>query len=253
MSDDRFQYWRLCAWSGPVFLIGFLISFGIMGSNLPPVSPALTQADLAAHFMNNANTLRAALVICLVVCTFYLIWCVGIFKVMEHMEGDNHVLSYIQLIGGALTFWVLSMACIFWLAAAFRPERDPAIQQMLYDVGWMTIDTPFFVTSAQMFAIGAVFLSDQREVPLVPKWLCWYGIWVAFTFFSEMIMPFFKTGPFAFNGLFSFWVVFGSFFIWVAALSYYLLAAISRIEIEAGQDRPATAAHVRVASVSPAA
>src|SRR5262249_30089919 len=150
--------------------------------------------------LRNANSLRAGFVTCMTVAVFYVIWSVAIFKVMERMDTGNNVLAYLQLFGGTLTMVFPTMACAFWLTAAFRPERDPAIQQMLYDVGWLTMDCAFFITTLQMIAMSVLFLGDRRQVPMVPKWFCWYAIWVAFIFFAELVMPFLKTGPFAWDG-----------------------------------------------------
>jgi hypothetical protein len=252
MNSDAFKYWRFCAWGGPIFLIGFIFFWGILGSNIPPVSPASTQAELAAHYLRNANALRAGFVCSMTFAVFYMIWSVGIYKIMERMEEGNHLLSYLQLFGGALTIIFVTMACSFWLTAAFRPERDPAILQTLYDVGWLTMDCAFYITTVQMVAMAVLFLSDKREVPIVPKWFCWYTIWVAFVFFTELIMPFFKTGIFAWDGLVNYWVGFFAWFFWIIGQSYYAFAAISRLELEAKAPR-AAAAPFGAAGIQPAA
>jgi uncharacterized protein with GYD domain len=239
MNADAFKYWRLCAWSGPIFLIGFIFFWGVLGSNIPPVSPSTTPAELAAHYLRNANSLRAGFVSSMTIAVFYMIWSVAIYNVMQRMEAANHVLSQLELFGGALTIVFLTMGCSFWLAAAFRPDRDPAILQMLYDVGWLTMDCAFYITTVQMIAMAVLFLTDEREAPLVPKWFCWYSIWVAFVFFTELIMPFFKRGLFAWDGLINYWVGFFAWFFWIIGQSYYTLTAISRLERECYADRAA--------------
>jgi len=252
MNAEAFKYWRLCAWSGPIFLVGFIFFWGVLGSNIPPVSPAWTQSDLAAHYLRNANSLRAGFVVSMTIAVFYMIWSVGIYNVMQRMEDGNHVLSQLELLGGSLTIIFLTMACSFWLTAAFRPDRDPGILQMLYDVGWLTMDCAFFITTVQMIAMSVLFLSDERDVPLVPKWFCWYAIWVAFIFFTELIMPYFKTGLFAWDGLVNYWVGFLAWFVWIIGQSYYTFAAISRLEQESSTDQVFAGRH-GTSAVLPAA
>jgi hypothetical protein len=239
MKAQTFKYWRLCAWSGPVFLAGFVVFWGILGSNIPPVSPATTPADLAAHYLRNANSLRAAFVVSMTFAVFYMIWSVAIFNVMQRLETDNHVLSILELLGGSLTIVFVTMGLSFWLTGAFRPDRDPNILQTLYDVGWLTMDCAFYITTVQMVAMAVLFLSDHRATPLVPKWFCWYTIWVAFVFFTELLMPYFKTGIFAWDGLVNYWVGFFAWFLWIIGQSYYTLASISRLEREALTGEPA--------------
>jgi hypothetical protein len=49
------------------------------------------------------------------------------------------VLANPQLIGGALTVMVVSFSACFWAIAAFRPERDAAMIQLLTDTGWLSL------------------------------------------------------------------------------------------------------------------
>jgi hypothetical protein len=59
---------------------------------------------------------------------------------MARIEGNMSALAYLQLFGGALTVMVVPMSAAFRIVAAFRPERDPTMTQMLHDLGWLTID-----------------------------------------------------------------------------------------------------------------
>ena len=86
--------------------------------------------------------------------------------------------------------------------------------------------------AVQMFALGAIYLSDKRKVPLIPKWLAWYGIWVGFSFVAELLMPFFKSGIFARSGTLNFWIEFLIWMVWVPVLTYFALSAITRVEQE---------------------
>ena len=59
-------------------------------------------------------------------------------------------------------------------------------------------------------------LSDPRPKPLFSRWLAYVDTWAAILFTPAIALPFFKSGPFAWNGLFVFWmpaVVFGAAFI----------------------------------------
>jgi hypothetical protein len=40
-------------------------------------------------------------------------------------------------------------SCVILLTAAFRPEQDPAITRMLFDLGWLTIDLVWGVTTLE--------------------------------------------------------------------------------------------------------
>lgn len=234
MTDSPYKSWRFCAWGGPLFLVTYIFFWGILGFNIPPLSPALTSAELAAHFIEHANRLRVAYVVALLVASFYLLWTVSIFKIMERMEGDNKVLSYIGLLGGGATVVWVTLPNALWLTAAFRPETDPAILQMLYDLGWLILDCTYAVSVMQMVSLAVLFLNDRREVTIFPKWLGWYNIWTCFIFLTLIIMPYFRVGLWAWDGWMNFWVAFFAWFIWIVAQSYFVFRAIARFEQEDG-------------------
>ena len=68
--------------------------------------------------------------------------------------------------------------------------------------------------------------------PLVPKWVCWFTIWVGLMFILEVLNPFFKSGPFARNGLMNYWIEFSLFFLFMAVDSFYIIKAVKRLEAE---------------------
>src|ERR1700686_1330574 len=55
---QTFRYWRLCAWSGPVFLFVFVVFWGIFGGNIPPIPANHAAQDLANHYRGDANLIR---------------------------------------------------------------------------------------------------------------------------------------------------------------------------------------------------
>ncbi|WP_221793817.1 hypothetical protein [Aquisediminimonas sediminicola] len=229
--DTRF--WRLCAWNGPLFMGVFIIFWGIMGHNLPPYSADLPASDIAAYFRENANQVRTGMVLAMTFTISYCVWGLAIAKVMEQVVGKDNILVDLEKWGAGLTVVPVLVSCSFWLTGAFRPEALPdSVLQMLYDMAWLLIDLAYSITSVQMFALGAAFLMDRRQQPLVPKWLAWYGIWVGFMFIAECLMPFFKSGPFSRSGTLNYWIEFSIWFVWCPTLTYYLLRSITRIEQE---------------------
>jgi hypothetical protein len=219
---------------GPLFLLIFIVAWGILGYNIPPLSAEWSAADMAQHFRVHANQVRAGMVGSMTFAVLYVVWGMSITKVMEVVEaGRNNVLSQLQLWGAGLTVVPILVSSSFWLTGAYRPEAlDQSILQMLYDMAWLLIDLAYSVTSVQMFALGVLFLSDEREVPLVPKWVSWYSIWVGFMFVIEVLMPYFKGGFLARQGILNFWIEFLIWFFFILILTWAVLRAVSRVERE---------------------
>lgn len=232
MTGHDYRWMRLFTISVFPYMTLAGIFWGLLGGMIPPF-PANTPPQVLAEYVQEHNLrLRIGFGVAVPLWGLLTLWCVALFGMMRRMTGPNALLPYVQLIGGSLTILIPTIATVFWLAAAMRPDRDPALIQMLYDLGWLTVDMTFMVTTLQYLAAGIVFLQDKRTVPLVPKWLAWLAIWFALEFFLELLMPHFATGPFSWVGLFNYWVAFFGPAIWMGVVSLYMLRAFTRLEDE---------------------
>lgn len=232
MEGNEAKLVRLCAWSGGLFVVVFGVGWGVLGRNIPPYPASMPAEELASIYRAHASTLRIGFALGAFGSTFWMPWAIGIFRVMLKMERGGQLLSYLQLIAGSLTAMVPMFACFFWLAAAFRPEQDPAIIRMLFDLGFLTIDVGFGVTILQYVALGVVVIRDNREKPLFPKWLAWLGIWIGLESLVFLIMPYFRSGPFSWDGLFAYWIPFFAPCVWLLLVSVYLHKAATRLNDE---------------------
>ncbi len=232
-QSSEFGYWRFCAWMGPLFMAVFIVFWGVMGHNIPPWNPDLSASTVAQWFRGEANTIRLGMVVAMTFTVCYAVWGLAIGRVMSRMVPRDSILVDLQIWGAGLTVVPVLVSTSFWLAGSFRPDALPdTILQLLYDMAWLLIDLAYSVTSVQMFALGVAILKDKRKTPLIPKWFAWYGIWVGFMFIAECVMPFFKTGAFARDGVLNFWIEFMIWFVWVPGLTFFVLRAISRIQRE---------------------
>jgi hypothetical protein len=230
---SEYNYWRFCAWMGPVFMAVFIVFWGIMGHNIPPWNADLPAATIAAWFRTEANTIRTGMVLSMSFAVLYAVWGLAIGRVMTRIVPEGSILVDLQVWGAGLTVVPVLVSTSFWLTGAYRPNDLPDnILQMLYDMAWLLIDLAYSTTTVQLLAAGVGFMRDKRVIPLIPKWLAWYGIWVGFMFIAECLMPFFKTGAFARDGILNFWIEFMIWFVWCPTLTFYILKAINRIEQE---------------------
>ena len=238
MTKNESQLARLCAWAVAPYFILFGIGWGLLGRMIPPYPASMPAEELAQIYRDNASTLRIGFALAAFATTFFFMWSIGLFRVMLATERGGKILSYTVLVGGVLTGVDLMFSCFFWLTAAFRPEQDPALIQLLYDLGWMWLDLAFGVAMLYMIGFGVIALRDTREKPLFPKWLAWLGIWLAMEFLLELIMPYFRSGPFSWSGLFNFWVPFFPPATWMVIVSVYMYKAAKRLNEEYESEIP---------------
>jgi len=229
MDDDlKLKYQLICAWCGPAFLVTFVLFWGVLGHNIPNPSPALSAGDLAARYANNLSEIRLGFIVALIMVVLYMPWTALLTAQMSRIEGRFPVLSYLQLIGGALTVLVVSFSATFWAVAAFRPGRSPELIQMLTDTGWLSIDLQYACTTLQMVALALVCLADKREKPLLPNWACYLTIFCAVSFFPASLTGVLKTGPFAWNGVMSYYFPYLCWLVWEITTSSFLIRAVRR-------------------------
>lgn len=217
------------AWCGPAFALTFLFCFAYLGHNLPvPPSPSWDAPTLAKWIAENHDSLRAGWILGLVCMGFYIPWSAQIGAQMARIEEHSRVMTYSQIIGGALTVFVVSFGLLCWSIATFRPERDPALMQMLTDFGWLSLETQWVLTTVQMCAMAVIGLADRADRPVWPRWVCWLSIWCGLTFVPASLTQYLKTGPFAWTGIFGFYIPYPAWLIWCLVISWYMIVDVRR-------------------------
>jgi hypothetical protein len=229
MNVQQSLRWQsIAAWCGPLFVVTFVLFWGWIGHNLPPAGPGLTADQVAAHYRDNTTAIRIGFVASVISICFYMPWTAVLSARLARIEGPMPVMAFLQLIGGALTVMVVSMSAACWIAAAFRPERNPEITQMLHDLGWLTIDQLYFCTTLQMIAAAIVGLHDNSDKPMFPRWTCWYAIWAGLTFLPASLTAFLKTGAFAWSGVASYYFPYFAWLSWFTIFTVCIIKSIDR-------------------------
>lgn len=227
-EKTRLKYQLISAWCGPAFLVTFVLFWGFLGHNLPNPSPALSAGDLTARYLNNLNDIRLGFIVSMITVCLYMPWTALLSAQMAQIEGTFSVLSGLQLLGGGLTALVVSFSAMFWAVAAFRPERDPASIQLLTDLGWLCIDLQYACTTLQMVAAALAGLADKSREPLFPRWVCFLTIWCGISFFPASLTGVLKTGPFAWNGMLSYYIPYFCWLCWYTTASIYMIKDVRR-------------------------
>ena len=219
----------LSAWCGPAFLLTFLLFWAVLGLNLPNHwSPSLSPGALAAHYSSHLTEVRVGVLVSLIIVVLYMPWTALVTAQMAEIEGDRPIMAYLQLIGGALTVIVVSLSDMFWAIAAYRPGRSPQLIQLLTDSGWLCIDLQYACTTLQMVALGLVVIGDKREVRLMPKWAGYLTIACSMTFFPATLTGVVKSGPFAWNGVMSYYFPYFCWLLWWTVASVYVIKEVRR-------------------------
>lgn len=179
-----------------------------------PPAPSLDASGIHTRIIDNLGDMRLGFVVALVIMGLYMPWSAQISTQMARIENHSRTITYLQLIGGALTVFVVSFGILCFAVATFRPERNPEIMQVLTDIGWLSFELQWVLTTMQMVAMALIGLADKREVPLFPRWVCFLSIWCGLSFAPASLTLYLQTGPFAWNGMLSFYIPWAAWLVW---------------------------------------
>jgi len=240
---------RLCAWSGPLMMVVFGIGFWGVARLIPPPVPGASATELAHYLAEHATRIRIGLVIAMLGAALGFAFPVAILLQLRRIEGPSAPLGYIQLVTGLLTPVLFILPMFAMAAAAYRPEaRPPAITQALNDLGWLMLVGFGGPAILQSIVIALAVFGDRRAEPVFARWVGYFNVWAALLFLPGLLVICFQSGPFAWNGVFAFWVPLTVFSAWYVVMTVALLRAVDQEEREAvGPGAPAPVGAARPA------
>lgn len=242
MTGKRTQ--MMCLWCGPAAIVVFMIAIMAAGW-MPPPSPNDSAEEVKAMYADKTDMIRAGLVLMMVAGTMTGPFVAAMSTVIKRIEGRDSPLAFAQLGLGMIGILLFLIPTMLMQAAAFRPDRDAELISLIHDAGWLPFVGAFAPAFFQNIVIALAVFRDSEERYL-PRWLGYFNVWVALLFVPAALMYYFKTGPFAWDGVFVFWLPLTAFGAWFFVMFYAFRRAILRDEPEA----PAAAPPVREAVVA---
>lgn len=226
--DVQIAYWSFAIFYGA-------LSFGVvfLGRATPPPRPDVTDVQAADWFAQHHATIQFGFVLLLVIAGGAAVsnGIIGYF--MKRMSsGSVLAYGYIAAMGvGAIPGFHMLLVC--WLTATFRPDRDPATQHLLYDLGMLSYNGSLGCFTGAYVVLAIAILYDRNEI--FPKWFAYISVWQVVTEILATQMWVFHSGAFAWNGMITFYIAVVVFGLWIACL---LLVMRLAERAEAGRTPP---------------
>lgn len=210
----------LLLWSLPIIALIWFGSYLAFPGFVSPMSPTLTPEEVSSYYFAGDNLPRIRY--SMIVFNWFAVGLVPFLALiamqMKKMAHRTPIFRYcfIGCIAGGPTLF--TVANLFWLIAAFRPERDPAIMQMLNDMAWITFTCQVgYLFSQNIFLAVAIFL-DQQEHPVFPRWVAHFNLVTAFAMVPAAFSPLQPEGLLAWDGPVSFGLKNLSISIWIVVM-----------------------------------
>jgi hypothetical protein len=147
---------------------------------------------------------------------------------MRRMAHRTPIFSYAIIACAAGGPTIFLMANLFWLLAAFRPERDPQLTLMFNDLAWVTFSSQVGFLIAQNVILALAIYLDRQERPVFRPWVAHFNLGVAALLIPAAFVGAAMTGPLAWDGLLTFWVRNIAVGLWIVVMAVVLGQAIKR-------------------------
>ncbi len=222
--------WTLAA-VGLVWLSAFLLFPGFV----PPMSPTLSAEQVAAFYRDPENLPRIRY--SMIVFNWFAVGLIPILALIalqiRRMAHRTPIFSYAMIACAAAGPTIFLMANLFWLLAAFRPERDPQLTLLLNDLAWVTFSSQVGFLIAQSVILALAIYLDRHERPVFRRWVAHFNLVVAALLAPAAFVGAALTGPIAWDGLLTFWVRNVAIGAWIVVMAVVLGRAIQRQRAEA--------------------
>jgi hypothetical protein len=220
---------RVLIWWTLISTVIFGTAYTFLIGLVPLPSPTLSAAEVAQFYADRSLSIRLGATICSWTGAFLVPLSVVVAVQLSRLERGLPVWSILYFAGGILTSIFLVIPPLLWGVAAFSPTRPAEITLIVHEMSilmWVTT-TQFFIF--YMVSLVVVTLTAGPETPSpFPRWFGYLTIWTALITEVGAVGYLTKHGPFAWNGLFIFWLPFGVGFAWLFLLAFMVLRGLNQ-------------------------
>lgn len=216
------------AWCGAATVILMFSGLAIIAGYFPPHPPSDGAEKIADFYRSNFYSIRIGLIIMMLSSATMIGFASATSVVISKVEKKHGFLSNAYLISGFGLALLIFYPAIWWLTGAYRPDRDIELIYLLNDAGWLQFVGGLFIGWPMFGLLAAAAFVESGPEPYFSRWYGYLNAWVAVAFLPGQIIFFVYSGPFAWNGLISFYVAVSAFAIWAGPTVYYIWKAGKR-------------------------
>jgi hypothetical protein len=199
------------AWCAIGYVVTVSVGWGLLAGFLPPTPPTATASEIAALYASDYTRIRIGMVVVMISALVFVPFGAVLGQFLARIEGGAGVLTYSCLLGSAGTMMLTFYPAIWWLVAAFRPDRAADSIYLMNDLAWLQLVGGVTVFLAMPLSVLVAALADRSARPVFPRWCGYANGWLALLIVPDQLLFFFHRGPFAWNGIFGLWIPFAAF------------------------------------------
>jgi hypothetical protein len=210
------------AWCGIGYIVLLLVGWWIVGGFFPLHKPSASAEEIQRFFSHDVVTIRLGMVIVMWGAAVFIPFTSTIADFVARFEGRNGPLTRTMTMAGYSNALLTFYPPLYWIATTWRvDERSADTTRLLNDIAWLQFVGALSLIMP-MFVVLAVVAFNEGENPVFPRWFGYQSVMTFMLFLPDQLLFFFKTGPFAWNGVLGFWVPLTVFCSWFVAIFYLM-------------------------------
>lgn len=215
------------AWCGIAYCALLFLGWWIVGGFFPLHEPSAGAATIAAFFRGDVFGIRLGMVIVMWGSATFIPFTATMADYVSRVEGREGPLTRITTMAGYANAMLTFYPPLYWIANTWRSsERSDEMIYMLNDIAWLQFIGGLALIMPMFVTVAVAALSDKSAKPTFPRWSAFASVMTFILFLPDQMLFFFKTGPFAWNGLFAFWVPLSVFCGWFIMVFYLIRRSI---------------------------
>ena len=224
---------RVLLWVGIVCAVLYALAYVYLLDFLPPPAPIMSTDQVVQLYAASNTKFRFGVGVMILTGAFFVPMSIPISIQMARMERGFPYLAILQILTGLVGAWIFAWPAVLWGACAFTVDRLPDVTVALHQLAWLSFITPGSFFWMQIGSVGlAAVLAEPRTPGAFPRWFGWLTLFAAFEMsvpptFSEM----FWTGPFAWNGVLTYWVTVILYTVWLTTAMVLIFRQLRRDEV----------------------
>ena len=210
------------AWCGVAYIVELLVGWLAVGGFFPLHRPSAGADEIATFFRDHGIRIRLGMVIVMWGAALFIPFTATMADFVARFEGRNGPLTRMMTLAGYSNAMLTFYPPLWWIVNAYRAQQRSAdLTYLLNDVAWLQFIGGVSLIMPMYGVVAVVALADTSENPVFPRWFGYQSIMTFLLLVPDQMLFFFKTGPFAWNGLIGFWIpltALGSWFITIFIL-----------------------------------
>lgn len=217
------------AWCGVAYCVLLFVGWWWVGGFFPLHEPSAGAEEIAAFFRGDVTGIRLGMVIVMWGAATFIPFTATMADYVARVEGRSGPLTRITTMAGYANAMLTFYPPLWWIANTWRSEeRSVELIYLLNDIAWLQFIGGLSLIMPMFITVAVAALNDKCANPVFPRWSAYASIFVFVAFLPDQMLFFFKTGPFAWNGLFAFWIPLSVFCGWFLMIFYLIRKSILR-------------------------